>query len=141
MLPRLHDTIVAIATAPGRGAIGIVRVSGARVEPLIKPICGAALEARRAHYLPLLGADGAPIDKGLAIYFAAPNSYTGEDVLELQAHGGPVVLQLLLARCVNSPGSAMRAPISAPASRQRARRSCSTTGPPCACSSRTSSPV
>lgn len=113
MLPRLHDTIVAIATAPGRGAIGIVRVSGARLDPLIKAICGAALEARRAHYLPLLGADGAPIDKGLAIYFAAPNSYTGEDVLELQAHGGPVVLQLLLARCLEA-GAEIGARIAAP---------------------------
>ena len=102
MLPRLHDTIVAVATASGRGAIGIVRASGLRLEPLMRAICGGPLQARRAHYLPLLGADGQAIDKGLAIYFPAPNSYTGEDVLELQAHGGPVVLQLLLARCLEA---------------------------------------
>ncbi len=102
MLPRLHDTIVAVATASGRGAIGIVRASGPRLGPLMHAICGGPLQARRAHYLPLLGADGQVIDKGLAIYFPAPNSYTGEDVLELQAHGGPVVLQLLLARCLEA---------------------------------------
>lgn len=102
MLPRLHDMIVAVATASGRGAVGIVRASGPRLEPLMMAICGARLEARRAHYLPLRGGDGQPIDKGLAIYFPAPNSYTGEDVLELQAHGGTVVLQLLLARCLEA---------------------------------------
>jgi tRNA modification GTPase len=102
MLPRLHDTIVAVATASGRGAIGIVRASGPRLGPLMHAICGGPLQARRAHYLPLLGADGQVIDKGLAIYFPAPRSYTGEDVLELQAHGGPVVLQLLLARCLEA---------------------------------------
>jgi tRNA modification GTPase len=106
MLPRLHDTIVAVATAAGRGAIGIVRASGPQLEPLIEAICGGPLEPRRAHYLPLLGSDGQPIDMGLAIYFAAPNSYTGEDVLELQAHGGPVVMQLLLARCLEAGAAA-----------------------------------
>jgi tRNA modification GTPase len=113
MLPRLHDTIVAVATAAGRGAIGIVRASGPRLEPLVEAICGGPLEPRRAHYLPLLGSDGVPIDKGLAIYFAAPNSYTGEDVLELQAHGGPVVMQLLLARCLEA-GAATGARIAQP---------------------------
>ncbi|MFZ2652142.1 MAG: tRNA uridine-5-carboxymethylaminomethyl(34) synthesis GTPase MnmE [Burkholderiaceae bacterium] len=102
MLPLQHDTIVAVATAPGRGAIGIVRASGPHVEPLIAAICGAPLEARRANYLPMRGADGHAIDHGLAIYFRAPHSYTGEDVLELQVHGGPVVLQLLLARCLEA---------------------------------------
>ncbi len=113
MLAGLHDTIVAVATASGRGAIGIVRASGPRLEPLILAICGGPLEARRAHYLSLLGADGVPIDKGVALYFAAPNSYTGEDVLELQAHGGPVVLQLLLARCLEA-GAEVRARIAQP---------------------------
>ena len=100
MLSRHHQPIVAIATAPGRGAVGIVRVSGADIQPLIDAICGKSLRARQATYLPFRDADGGVIDQGLAIHFPAPNSYTGEDVLELQAHGGPVVLQLLLARCL-----------------------------------------
>ena len=103
MPERQHDPIAAIATAPGRGAVGIVRVSGRRLEPLIPALCGGRmLKPREATYLPLRAADGSPIDHGLAIYFAAPHSYTGEDVLELQAHGGPVVLQLLLARCLQA---------------------------------------
>ena len=100
MLSRHHDPIVAIATAPGRGAVGVVRVSGKNLAPVIAAICNKALQPRHATYLPFLDAVGQPIDKGLAIYFPAPHSYTGEDVLELQAHGGPVVLQLLLARCL-----------------------------------------
>ena len=106
MLARHSDPIVAIATAPGRGAVGIVRVSGASVQPVVAALCGKALQPRLATYLPLQGADGTPIDHGLAIHFPAPHSYTGEDVLELQAHGGPVVLQLLLARCLQA-GQAM----------------------------------
>lgn len=102
MPERQLDPIAAIATAPGRGAVGIVRVSGRRLEPLIPALCGRMLKPREATYLPLRAADGSPIDHGLAIYFAAPHSYTGEDVLELQAHGGPVVLQLLLARCLQA---------------------------------------
>ena len=100
MLPRHQDPIVAIATAPGRGAVGIVRVSGKGIAPLVHALCGKQLRPREASYLPFRDADGSPIDHGLAIYFPAPHSYTGEDVLELQAHGGPVVLQLLLARCI-----------------------------------------
>ncbi|MEF7616816.1 tRNA uridine-5-carboxymethylaminomethyl(34) synthesis GTPase MnmE [Aquincola sp. MAHUQ-54] len=100
MLARQHDPIVAIATAPGRGAVGIVRASGRDLRPLIEALCGRTLQPRHATYLPLRGEDGQPIDHGLAIHFPAPHSYTGEDVLELQAHGGPVVLQLLLARCL-----------------------------------------
>jgi tRNA modification GTPase len=100
MLPRHHDPIVAIATAPGRAAVGIVRLSGRDLRPLIAVLCGRTLAARCATLLPFLDAVGAPIDHGLAIHFPAPQSYTGEDVLELQAHGGPVVLQLLLARCL-----------------------------------------
>ncbi len=102
MLPRHHQPIVAIATAPGRGAVGIVRVSGRDLDSVIRAVCGRALTARHASYLPLLDSDGAPIDHGLALHFPAPHSYTGEDVLELQAHGGPVVLQLLLARCIEA---------------------------------------
>ncbi len=102
MLARHYHPIVAIATAPGRGAVGIVRVSGKNISPVIAAICGRTLAARHATYLPFVDAGGAVIDQGLAIYFPAPHSYTGEDVLELQAHGGPVVLQLLLARCLEA---------------------------------------
>ncbi|HYW55507.1 MAG TPA: tRNA uridine-5-carboxymethylaminomethyl(34) synthesis GTPase MnmE [Polaromonas sp.] len=102
MLPRHHDPIAAIATAPGRGAVGIVRVSGKDLAPLVIAVCGRTLSARQATYLPFRDAAGQPIDQGLAIFFPAPHSYTGEDVLELQAHGGPVVLQLLLARCLQA---------------------------------------
>jgi len=102
MLPRHHQPIVAVATAPGRGAVGIVRASGRDLEPLIAAVCGVALKPRHATYLPFRDAAGQPIDQGLAIWFPAPHSYTGEAVLELQAHGGPVVLQLLLARCLEA---------------------------------------
>jgi tRNA modification GTPase len=102
MLARTTDPIVAIATASGRGAVGIVRVSGARLAPLIDAICGRALKPREATYLPFRDAHGEPVDHGLAVHFPSPNSFTGEDVLELQAHGGAVVLQLLLARCLEA---------------------------------------
>ena len=100
MLARHHDPILAIATAPGRASVGIVRLSGKDLRPLVKAWFGHSLDPRHAHYLPFPDAQGAPIDQGLALYFPAPHSFTGEDVLELQAHGGPVVLQLLLARCL-----------------------------------------
>jgi tRNA modification GTPase len=103
-LARHEDPIVAVATASGRGAVGIVRVSGASLAPLIAAICGRALVPRQATFTPFLDAAGTPIDQGLALFFPAPNSYTGEDVLELQGHGGPVVLQLLLARCLEAAG-------------------------------------
>ena len=96
------DPIAAIATAPGRGAVGIVRVSGRGIAPLVVALCGRSLPPRQACYGPFKAADGQAIDQGLAIWFPAPQSYTGEDVLELQAHGGPVVLQLLLARCLEA---------------------------------------
>ena len=102
MLSRQTDPIAAIATAPGRGGVGIVRISGKALGPLVQVLCGRALKPREATYLPFRDADGQPIDQGLALYFPAPHSYTGEDVLELQAHGGPVVLQLLLARCLEA---------------------------------------
>ena len=104
MLSRHHHPIVAIATAPGRGAVGIVRISGQQLAPVIDAICGRPLSPRQATYLPFQDAQGQVIDQGLAIFFPAPHSYTGEDVLELQAHGGPVVLQLLLARCLEAGG-------------------------------------
>ena len=102
VLSQLNLPIVAIATAPGRGAVGIVRVSGARLEPLVLSLCGRALTARMATLLPLCQADGSVIDQGLALFFPAPHSYTGEDVLELQVHGGPVLLQMLLQRCLQA---------------------------------------
>lgn len=102
MLAHHLDPIVAIATAPGRGAVGIVRVSGKGLEALVQALCGRTLKPREATYLPFRDAQGQAIDQGLALYFPGPHSYTGEDVLELQAHGGPVVLQLLLARCLEA---------------------------------------
>ncbi|MFT3800783.1 MAG: tRNA uridine-5-carboxymethylaminomethyl(34) synthesis GTPase MnmE [Burkholderiaceae bacterium] len=90
--------ICAIATAAGRGGIGVVRVSGRGLDAIVAAVCGRALTPRRAHYGPFLEADGGAIDQGIAIWFPAPHSYTGEDVLELQGHGGPVVMQLLLRR-------------------------------------------
>ena len=103
--------IVAIATAAGRGAVGIVRASGRDLSPLIHQVCGRSLAPRQAVLLDFLDAQGQPIDRGLALHFPAPHSYTGEDVLELQAHGGPVVLQLLLARCLQAlPGARLAAP-------------------------------
>jgi tRNA modification GTPase len=102
MLARHQEPIAAIATAPGRGAVGIVRVSGKHLAPWVAHLLGRDLRAREATYLPFNDAQGAPIDQGLALFFPAPHSFTGEDVLELQAHGGPVVLQLLLARCLEA---------------------------------------
>jgi tRNA modification GTPase len=107
------DPIVAVATATGRGAIGIVRASGRGLAPLILAVCGRALKPRQATYLPFLDNAGQAIDQGLAIHFPAPHSYTGEDVLELQAHGGPVVLQLLLTRCLEA-GAALRLRLAEP---------------------------
>ena len=101
-LPRHQDPIVAIATAPGRGAVGIVRVSGRGLAALTQALCGRCLRPREATYTPFPDAAGVAIDHGLAIYFPGPHSFTGEDVLELQAHGGPVVLQLLMARCLQA---------------------------------------
>lgn len=105
MIPSRQQPIAAIATAPGRGAVGIVRVSGRGLEPIIEAVCGRALKPREATYGPFRAGDGSPIDHGLALFFPGPHSYTGEDVLELQAHGGPVVLQLLLARCLEAGAS------------------------------------
>ena len=109
MLARHQEPIVAIATAPGRGAVGIVRVSGRGLSALVYALCGRELSPRYATYLPLRDAAGEVLDHGLALHFPAPYSYTGEDVLELQVHGGQVVLQLLLARCLEV--AAQRDPI------------------------------
>jgi tRNA modification GTPase len=101
VIPRA-DPIAAIATAPGRGAVGIVRVSGAALGALARAVTGRDPVPRKTHYGPFLDAADQAIDHGIALFFPAPHSYTGEDVLELQAHGGPVVLQLLLARCLDA---------------------------------------
>ncbi len=94
-----HDTIAAIATAAGAGGVGVVRISGADARAIAETVCAATLKPRYAHYARFRDEDGNTLDDGIALYFKAPASYTGEDVVELQAHGSPAVLQLLLARC------------------------------------------
>lgn len=105
--------IVAIATAPGRGGIGIIRVSGPLLGPFIYALLGCHLRARVATYCRFPDEDGKSIDQGIALYFSAPASYTGEDVLELQGHGGPAVLQQLLRRCL-TVGAAFKLRIAEP---------------------------
>jgi tRNA modification GTPase len=94
-------TIAALATPPGRGGIGVVRVSGSAAQAIAQGIVGRVPGARHAHRADFRAASGTPIDNGIALFFPAPHSYTGEDVLELQGHGGPVVMRELLARCVS----------------------------------------
>ena len=94
------DTIAAIATAPGRGGVGVVRVSGASLGTMALAICGRIPSPRQATLTSFKAAEGSVIDQGLILYFPGPNSFTGEDVLELQGHGGPVVMQMLLQRCI-----------------------------------------
>jgi len=91
-----NDTIVAIATATGRGGVGIVRVSGPGAANIGRRICGGPLQPRHAHYRPFYQAGGELLDEGIALFFPGPHSFTGEDVLELQGHGGPVLLDLLV---------------------------------------------
>lgn len=109
MLPNDQDPIVAIATAAGRGGIGVVRVSFGEssgvpavlvADALMLALFGQVLKPRYAAYVPFLDGDGTAIDRGIALYFPGPHSYTGEHVLELQGHGGPIVMQLLLQRCL-----------------------------------------
>ena len=95
-----NDTIVAIATAPGAGGVGIVRLSGPAAKRIAETIAGKSLLPRTARHARFLDADGDIIDDGIAVYFMAPASYTGEDVAELQAHGSPVLLRQLVARCI-----------------------------------------
>ena len=95
------DTIAAIATAQGRGGIGVVRVSGQHIEKLMCGILGKIPVARHATLSNFLDENGAALDQGVALFFPAPHSYTGEEVLELQGHGGPAVLQLVLGRCLD----------------------------------------
>ena len=96
----VHAPIAAIATAPGRGGIGVVRVSGADLSGLVRKLFQRDLTPRHAHYLPFKSMDGELLDEGIALYFRAPHSYTGEDVLELQGHGGPAVLRRVLDSCL-----------------------------------------
>lgn len=96
----ITDTIAAIATAPGAGGIGVVRVSGPLATDIAIQILGHCPAPRHAAYLSFLQADTTLIDRGIAIFFPNPHSYTGEDVLELQAHGGTALMQILLARCI-----------------------------------------
>src|SRR5512143_3542820 len=91
------DTIASIATPSGRGGVGIVRVSGGRCAELAQRILGRVPRPREATLLPFRDAQGQQIDEGIALYFPAPHSFTGEDVLELQGHGGPVVMDMLVA--------------------------------------------
>ncbi len=95
-----RETIAAIATAPGRGGIGVVRVSGKALKPLAETIIGRPITPRAATLATFRDAAGLAIDQGIALYFPAPHSYTGEDVLELQGHGGLAVMQRLLQRCI-----------------------------------------
>ncbi len=92
------DTIAAIATAPGRGGVGIVRISGSKSREIAEKILGKIPQIRKAEYLPFKDKDSNTIDTGIALYFQNPHSFTGEDILELQAHGGPVVLDMILQR-------------------------------------------
>ena len=98
--PRSPDTIAAIATAPGRGGVGVVRVSGASLGAFAFELCGREPKPRTARFTRFLDAEERVIDEGILLYFSAPASFTGEDVLELQGHGGPVVMQMLLERCL-----------------------------------------
>ena len=95
-----RETIAAIATAQGRGGVGIVRVSGPLAGKAAEAIIGRTLKPRFAHYGPFVDDAGQVLDEGIALYFPGPNSFTGEDVLELQGHGGPIVLDMLLQRCL-----------------------------------------
>ena len=95
-----QDTIAAVATATGRGGVGIIRVSGPRARAMAITLGGREPKPRYAHYGPLFADSGVVLDEGLLLFFPGPHSFTGEDVLELQGHGGPVVLDMLLRRCL-----------------------------------------
>ena len=106
----MKETIVAQATAPGRGGIGILRVSGPKATEVAQAVLGKCPKPRMADYLPFTDADGTVLDQGIALYFKGPNSFTGEDVLELQGHGGQVVLDLLLKRILLIDGIRLARP-------------------------------
>ncbi|OOF63108.1 tRNA uridine-5-carboxymethylaminomethyl(34) synthesis GTPase MnmE [Rodentibacter pneumotropicus] len=106
----MKETIVAQATAPGRGGIGILRISGPLAGEVANNVLGKCPKPRMADYLPFKDVDGTVLDQGIALYFKAPNSFTGEDVLELQGHGGQVVLDLLLKRILQIEGVRLARP-------------------------------
>jgi tRNA modification GTPase len=99
-----NDTIIAQATPPGRGGVGILRISGRHAREVAQAVLGKLPKPRYADYLPFLDVDDSVLDQGIALWFPGPNSFTGEDVLELQGHGGPVILDLLLKRILQLPG-------------------------------------
>jgi len=105
-----QETIAAQATAPGRGGVGIVRISGSNAAAVAKAILGKVPETRKAEYLPFLDANQQTLDQGIALFFKGPNSFTGEDVLELQGHGGPVILDMLLKEVLALPNVRMAKP-------------------------------
>lgn len=100
----MKDTIVAQATPIGRGGVGILRVSGPLASKVAEAVLGKTLTPRMANYLPFKDSNGATLDQGIALFFKAPNSFTGEDVLELQGHGGQVILDILLKRILEVEG-------------------------------------
>ncbi|MEY3525482.1 MAG: tRNA uridine-5-carboxymethylaminomethyl(34) synthesis GTPase MnmE, partial [Pseudomonadota bacterium] len=100
MLSERDDPIIAIATPPGRGAVGVVRLSGKQLWPLIQQLVKHDMQPRQSHLVSIRDAQGDTIDQVLAVFFPSPHSYTGEDVLELQGHGGAVVLSMLVSHCL-----------------------------------------
>ena len=108
--PLTKDTIAAQATAPGRGGVGIIRVSGVYAEVVAQTILGKVPETRKAEYLPFNAINGETLDQGIALFFKGPNSFTGEDVLELQGHGGPVIIDMLLKEILSIDGIRMAKP-------------------------------
>ncbi|NQW66470.1 MAG: tRNA uridine-5-carboxymethylaminomethyl(34) synthesis GTPase MnmE, partial [Burkholderiales bacterium] len=94
MLSERDAPIIAIATAPGKGAVGVLRISGKSLQNFANALCQQTLEPRRAHLILLKDAHAQVLDQVLALFFPSPHSYTGEDVLELQGHGGPVVMSM-----------------------------------------------
>jgi tRNA modification GTPase len=105
----VSDTIAAIATPPGRGGVGIVRLSGPHAPAIGNAITGCEPAPRHAHFVPFRDRSGELIDQGLIIHFVAPHSFTGEDVIELHGHGGPVVMDMLLECCVQHGARLARA--------------------------------
>jgi len=111
MLNTSHqETIAAQATPPGRGGVGIIRVSGPKAKDVAQAILGKIPEARKAEYLPFINAEQQILDQGIALYFKAPNSFTGEDVIEFQGHGGPIILDLLLKEITALPNIRLAKP-------------------------------